>query len=380
MSDWYRVIERRIQEFYESPEELRDFVAYLKEKQDKFQYICIWGVGNLGRPTAEAFKEHHLRVDFYCDNDSQKWGKEFDGIKCLSVDELSKIKDQTLVIICARAYKEIFRQLNELGYPHLDRVFMNKFAIREYLAECQKETVLEHIREVMDICADGQSQKILSKIILEWLDNESGDLDDICTYDQYFCKDVLKLEDQEVFVDCGAYNGDTLQEFLKIKGDKFSKLILFELSADNFGELEKNVSILDKSIKNKVEIHNKGVSDKKEKIVYFEQGEGSSAWGISGNLELGGGSDGYLTTIDEECKGNRITYIKMDIEGSEMAALKGAEQCIRIDKPKLAVCLYHKPQDIWELPLYIKKILPEYHIYIRHHTDLLNETVCYAVI
>ena len=69
----------------------------------------------------------------------------------------------------------------------------------------------------------------------------------------------------------------------------------------------------------------------------------------------------------------------MDIEGSELAALRGARQCILENKPKLAVCLYHKPQDMWEIPLMIKEMLPEYKIYIRHHTDLLNETVCYAV-
>ena len=70
----------------------------------------------------------------------------------------------------------------------------------------------------------------------------------------------------------------------------------------------------------------------------------------------------------------------MDIEGSEMAALRGAKDTITKNKPKLAICLYHKPQDIWEIPIYIKKILPECKIYIRHHTDLLNETVCYAII
>ena len=69
----------------------------------------------------------------------------------------------------------------------------------------------------------------------------------------------------------------------------------------------------------------------------------------------------------------------MDREGSEMSALRGAKKCISSSHPRLAICLYHKPEDIWEIPLYIKNLNPDYKIYIRHHTDLMNETVCYAV-
>lgn len=373
MSEWYRVVEERVHKFYSSSQ---NYTEYLKEKQDGFRYICIWGVGNLGRPTVTAFRKYNLRADFYCDNDCAKWGKEYDGIKCIPLEELLKIKDETLIIICARAYNDIFKQLRELGCPHLDRVFMNKFIIREYLAGCKKDELLKNVKNVMDICADEQSKKILAAILLEWLENKSGNLDDICTYDQYFCEDIFQMTDHEVFVDCGAYNGDTMQEFLKIKGDRFSELILFELSKENFKELKKNVGLLDKEIQDKIVLHNKGVADRKEEIWYAEMAEGSNI------LQEGEGKrmKGSLTTIDEECKNSKVTYIKMDIEGSEMAALRGAEQCILADKPKLAICLYHEPQDIWEIPLFIKKILPEYRIYIRHHTNLLNETVCYAVI
>lgn len=70
----------------------------------------------------------------------------------------------------------------------------------------------------------------------------------------------------------------------------------------------------------------------------------------------------------------------MDIEGSELKALFGAEEIIKLQKPKLAICVYHKPEHLWEIPLYIKKILPEYKLFFRHHTSLEYETVCYATI
>ena len=70
----------------------------------------------------------------------------------------------------------------------------------------------------------------------------------------------------------------------------------------------------------------------------------------------------------------------MDIEGAEVNALLGAEENIKKQKPKLAICVYHKPEHLWKIPLYIKKIVPDYKLYIRHHTNQEYETVCYAVL
>ena len=75
----------------------------------------------------------------------------------------------------------------------------------------------------------------------------------------------------------------------------------------------------------------------------------------------------------------RVTFIKMDVEGSELESLKGAEQTIRRDKPKLAICIYHKAEDMYQLPLYIKELVPEYRLYLRHHSNGDGETVLYAM-
>ncbi len=70
----------------------------------------------------------------------------------------------------------------------------------------------------------------------------------------------------------------------------------------------------------------------------------------------------------------------MDIEGAELNALYGMEQTIKRCKPKLAICIYHKFEDLWELPLYIRKLVPEYKLYIRNYTTYLDEIVLYAVL
>ncbi len=367
--DYYAFLEK-LDNFYKCPQSLE---VHLKAKWERHKYICVFGVGNVGRYTAKALRSYGFRVDYYCDNDSRKWGQVYDSIKCLSLEELEQIKEQTLVIICGRAYQDIFRQLSVLDYPHLDRIFINKFAVHEYLLQNTKEYIVDRVNKVLEICADEQSEKVFLRIISEWLNYESGDLGDICRYDQYFCEDILVWENNEVFIDCGAYDGDTLREFLRVREDRFKKMILFELSSKNYNRLMENISLLPENMKNKIETHNQGVSSKQEVIFYEELDEGCST-GSPGTER------GSLTTIDSVCGDENVTYIKMDIEGSEMDALDGAKKCILRNKPKLAVCLYHKPQDMWEIPLYIKQMIPEYKIYLRHHTDLLNETVCYAVI
>ena len=91
------------------------------------------------------------------------------------------------------------------------------------------------------------------------------------------------------------------------------------------------------------------------------------------------GTDSIEVTALDVClyyKG--VTFIKMDIEGAEYEALKGAERIIREQKPKLAICVYHKPEDIWELPELILEFNESYKFYLRHYSYQDNETVLYA--
>lgn len=85
-------------------------------------------------------------------------------------------------------------------------------------------------------------------------------------------------------------------------------------------------------------------------------------------------------SIDNICAEDKVTFIKMDIEGSELEALKGAATVIKRDKPRLAICVYHRPEDLYEIPFWIKETVPEYKLYLRHHSDGLCETVIYATL
>ena len=118
--------------------------------------------------------------------------------------------------------------------------------------------------------------------------------------------------------------------------------------------------------------HNCGVGERNEQIYYDDVVSASAISSV--------GTRGEIVRMDDHLQGEDVSFIKMDIEGAERAALRGAEQLIRRCRPDLAICVYHSISDLFEIPLYIHSIVPEYCLYLRHHTPVFCETVCYAVI
>lgn len=86
-----------------------------------------------------------------------------------------------------------------------------------------------------------------------------------------------------------------------------------------------------------------------------------------------------VDSIDNICSEEKVTFIKMDIEGSELEALKGAVNVIKRDKPRMAICVYHKPEDLYTIPQWIKQTEPDYKLYLRQHEISEYETVLYAL-
>lgn len=86
-----------------------------------------------------------------------------------------------------------------------------------------------------------------------------------------------------------------------------------------------------------------------------------------------------VTSLDTELEGKEVTFIKMDIEGAELEALIGAESLIKKNRPKLAISIYHKMEDIIEIPQIILEYYPDYRLYLRHYSIITTETILYAI-
>ena len=186
---------------------------------------------------------------------------------------------------------------------------------------------------------------------------------------QYF--DVFDPVDDEIIIDAGCYDGTTAKQFLQWGGGKVKKIYSFEFDPFNAAKCEENL----KDLRDKVTLIKKGTWDKDEMSYIIASGDS-----ISSLLNKGDDTHEavYLTKIDSVVKDERVTFIKMDIEGAELKSLIGAKNTIIKNKPRLAICLYHKPEDICEIPEYILSLVPEYKFYLRHYNSDMGETVLYA--
>lgn len=192
---------------------------------------------------------------------------------------------------------------------------------------------------------------------------------------QYFDLPELKksLTEEEVFVDAGAFDGQTSSMFARWAG-KYKKIFVLEPDPKNREKCRKTLETMSAEY----ELLPFGAWNKSEQLSFASGLNGLSH--ISGNEEkisekqIKIQADKLDNLIHE-----RVSFIKMDIEGAELNAIKGAEKIIKTYKPKLAICVYHKKEDIWEIPRLILSCVPEYKLYLRHYSPTENETVLYCV-
>lgn len=231
----------------------------------------------------------------------------------------------------------------------------------------------ERVEKVKSILCDEKSRRIYEGIIRF---NMTGDRKYHPGSDrnQYFPADVVRLSDEEVFVDCGGYTADTTQDFIRRVGG-YRRIVLFEPDP-----------LLEKQIKQNISGYNaivyiqKGVYSKTGKLLFSSDGSSGGSVIKEGRESVPENVVGIdVTKIDDIAECADATYIKMDLEGSEWDALHGAEQTILRQKPKLGICIYHSNEDRLRLIEYIHELVPEYKLYVRQHTKQGHETVVYAI-
>lgn len=191
---------------------------------------------------------------------------------------------------------------------------------------------------------------------------------------QYFDLPELREEekDEEVFIDCGGFDGSTTLDFFAWRraGNKenFDDDYAYVWEPDS-----KNCSKIRQKLQGvRYQIVDKGTWEGRATIGFC--GDGSS----NGTVSQMSDKTIELDSIDRICE-RTSTFIKMDIEGSELEALIGAKNVITQNKPKLAISVYHKPNDIIILPQLIKSMNPSYRLWLRHYSFGANETVLYAL-
>ncbi|MBQ9301571.1 FkbM family methyltransferase [Butyrivibrio sp.] len=194
-------------------------------------------------------------------------------------------------------------------------------------------------------------------------------LGELATRMQYFDLEQLRLGSEEVYVDVGGFNGDTALRFNQVVGGRYKHIYVFEPNRQLFQATKENLQEL-----HDCKVFNNAVWSKRCSLELLEAGEGTR---VSENSSAG--CEIQAVSIDEVICEEIASFIKMDIEGSEYEALKGAIQTITNYKPKLAISVYHKRDDIWEIPKLLLKLNPDYRFYLRIYSFTGNDTVLYAI-
>ncbi|MBS4994523.1 MAG: FkbM family methyltransferase [Roseburia sp.] len=308
-----------------------DILRYYNQEQiDKISEIArqsreviVYGAGTNCVPVLEICEEEGCHISFICDKDFKKRKGTINDIKIISPEELINYHKDAFVII------------STLNYLEEVEIFLNKYFPQSSIIPCAGKELLELIDA------------------------------------QYFAKDIMQLSDEEVFVDGGCFDFETSRFLMQRCNVKH--IYAFEPDISNLEKV--NAKIMKLGCADKVTVFEKGLWNKSENLYFSATGDI-----MSHVTECGNEADKIEVVALDEVIHEKVTFIKMDIEGSEIKALEGAQNLIRNYKPKLAICIYHKPEDTIDIPAYIKSLVPEYRLWIRHYSWSPAETVLYAKI
>lgn len=247
------------------------------------------------------------------------------------------------------------------------------------LIENNASALVEHIDDykwLYQNLQDYRSKKILVAVLYYWLWMDFKKVEQIKdeNYEQYFDLDLIKCDENEVFVDVGGFVGDSMYNYCQNYGsDCYSKMYCYEISQKNIEYIKKNVAIF--KMKN-IEIIKKGVSDKVG-TMYMENDEKSSSVNVLSNF---GDEEIETTSIDKDISG-KVTFIKMDIEGGEEKAIVGCKKKIKEYHPKLAISVYHHNEHLYKIAKIINSYDSRYKFYLRYYGGKLlpTEYILYAV-
>ena len=375
------------------------------EKIESGSNVVLYGVSENGLMKYEQLKGADIEATFFwCDTERHEG--ETEGIPILSLHDLYAMdKEKTVVFVYSDAepieekkerlelagfknircctpelagfygvipqIPRIRSELKELFYDLFMDIYLHNPPVRlrrKHNSMLILAKIME-ISEAYNLLEDEESRYTFCNILRYRVTGKAEYLKECAVYPQYFMDGIYEFAEDEVYVDAGAAQGDSILAFIQYVNGKYEKIYGFEVKESyraGMRELFAN---------EKVEIIPSGLHEKPGKLYFHESQHGSAV-----SVSKVSTDEIDVTSLDAAITG-RISFIKMDIEGSEIPALKGGVRTIRKNKPKLAICVYHLEDDLWNIPILIKKLVPEYKIYMRQHYETVDwETVCYATL
>ena len=417
------IITRQIIETIDAAQDKPGFLDVLfgGRKQEAVQGtpIVLFGAGGLGEELCSTLRSFGVNPVCFCDNDTSKKGTLYCDIPVITFQDLVETHRSSLIIIASHKYiRSMTDQLltNRFDGDHVfcknadeaaPIVFMysmigsqNLFVIYQQLCSPNSvlDTLVEHEQQLLDaynLFTDDHSRALfISKLALMASDRNFALFSDfITTYSQpvlefgfgyydgtpedyyYFNNDIITLTENEVYVDVGAYDGDTVQTFVEACTKfavEYEQIHAFEPDPNCYQALLHNSAAY-----RNVSCQQTGVWSS-TRTLRFRSSE-SAIHDQAGTIDTTGNIEIKVVSLDDYLNGREVSFIKMDPGGNVIPeALRGAAKSIATFKPKLTLGAYHGVKSMFEIPLLVHEICPEYKLYLRHNTYHLCDTDLYA--
>jgi len=343
---------------------------------DQAQGAILFGAGGGGLFFLRFMRMAGAEPAFFVDNNEALWGTCVSDVEVRPPSVLFECPDVTVIICNAFYLADLTEQCRKMGVATVVPYY--NFAQPPF---------------PFDVATDAEAQEILSGEIPRrayslWADKTSRtvykgtlafrvtqDVIDMPPYNrgEYFLPELFQESHYAHFIDGGAFDGDTLRDFLRVTDGHFDRYDAFEPDPENFTLLKKIVSTLPAELREKVHIHCSALGASNGMASFQSWGNPCSTLSEGGDVLVS------VEALDSLMGASKPTFIKLDIEGAEPEAMLGMEQTIRRCRPVLAICVYHAVDHLWRIPSWIAELGLEYRLFLRKHSESYSETVCYAL-
>ncbi len=334
-------------------------LGFMNEKKSSWEKIkdsglpvVIYGMGNGADKVIDEFNRLGITVKGVTASDDFVRGQQFRGFTVRKLSEFDG--DFIIAVAFASCIPEVMNHIYSLCEKYrvivpCVPVFGDEIFNREFIEKHKKE--INAAYELFET----DSKEIFADCVDFIFGGELGILKNITTEKDEVFENILKLGDNESYLDLGAYRGDTVEEFLHYCNGKYSDIIALEPDRRTFKKLSAYLENVKKSTAYQCAVYSEN------KTLVFSDKAGRQSTVAENGVEV------EAVCVDSLYSDRPVTYIKMDVEGVEKEAIEGAEKTLKNRKPKLNIALYHRSEDIFSIPLQISKINPAYKFYIRRH-------------
>jgi FkbM family methyltransferase len=352
--------------------------------------IVLMGAGGLGRRALAGVRRHGVEPLAFADNGLERQGTTLDGLPVLSpeaaADKFGRRAAFVVTIWGANRphrFAHSRQQLQSLGcdvvcsFPALFWKYSDAL-LPFYLQDLPSRLLDDRdaVRRAFNLWEDAASR---AEYVAQVRFRLTADFDGLAhpvQHKQYFPDDLFLWSEDEWIVDGGAYNGDTVRMVSTMHGERFGHVLALEPDPGNFIQLQATVAALSPAARAKVDCRQGALGSERSTLHLDATGTAASTTSVApsaGTIAVS------AETLDSLVAGARPTFIKLDIEGFEVDALEGARQTIERDAPILAICVYHRQDHLWRIPLLLRRWRDDYAFFLRPHNEEGWDLVCYAV-